>query len=152
MSLKGKVIVVTGGFGALGSAVAEVAAAQGASVIALDYSPNAPGSLSPRLGGDALVLGGVDLSITRSAERAMAEITTRFKRIDVLLNIAGGFRWERFADASNVDTWDRMFAINLKTALNAARAAIPYFLEAGAGRIVNVGALAANRAKHSFTL
>jgi NAD(P)-dependent dehydrogenase (short-subunit alcohol dehydrogenase family) len=45
-----------------------------------------------------------------------------------------------------VDTWERMFAINLKTALNASRAAIPYLLETGAGRIVNVGAGAGDRA------
>jgi NAD(P)-dependent dehydrogenase (short-subunit alcohol dehydrogenase family) len=40
-------------------------------------------------------------------------------------------------------TWDRLFALNVKTALNASKAALPYLLESGAGRIVNVGAMAA---------
>jgi NADP-dependent 3-hydroxy acid dehydrogenase YdfG len=76
----------------------------------------------------------------------MAEVTARFGRIDALLNIAGGFRWEKIADAANVDNWDRLFSLNLKTALNASRAALPHVLESGAGRIVNVGAQAGVRA------
>ncbi len=75
----------------------------------------------------------------------MAAVKARFGRIDALLNIAGGFRWETM-EAGDAATWERMFAINLKTALNASRAALPHLLESGAGRIVNVGAQPANHA------
>ncbi len=146
MMVKGKTVVVTGAFGALGGAVAEAAARQGASVAALDYAADAPAGLGDRLGPDALLVGGIDLTSPEEAERAMAEIQQKFGRIDALLNIAGGFRWETIADSKGDEAWDRMFAMNLKTTLNAARAAIPYLLESGAGRIVNVGAEAANRA------
>ena len=44
------------------------------------------------------------------------------------------------------ETWDRLYALNLKTALNACQAALPYLLESGAGRIVNVGAQSALKA------
>ncbi len=142
MSIEGKTIVVTGGFGALGAAVAEAAIQRGASVAALDFAPAAPAGLAERLGPNALIVGGFDLSLPHAAQRAMAEVTARFGRIDALLNIAGGFRWEKIADAANAESWDRMFAINLKTALNASRAALPHLLESGAGRIVNVGAQA----------
>ncbi len=57
----------------------------------------------------------------------MAAVTAKFGGLDALLNIAGGFRWAKVMDAG-ADTWERMFAINLKTALNASRAAIPYLL------------------------
>ncbi len=146
MTVRGKTIVVTGAFGALGSAVAEAAANAGASVAALDYAPSPPAGLEERLGPGALILGGVDLAAATGAEGAMAAASERFGRIDALFNIAGGFRWERIADAPNDEVWERMFAMNLKTALNASRAAIPDLLETGAGRIVNVGAGAAIRA------
>jgi NAD(P)-dependent dehydrogenase (short-subunit alcohol dehydrogenase family) len=146
MTLKNKTIVVTGAFGALGGAVAEAATRQGASVAGLDYAPAPPPALQERLGPDALLVGGVDLASPKGAESAMTAVKRKFGRIDALLNIAGGFRWEKIADAESDDAWERMFAMNLKTALNASRAALPYLIESGAGRIVNVGAEAANRA------
>ena len=80
----------------------------------------------------------------------MAAVKARFGRIDALFNIAGGFRWEKIGDAAGAESWDRLFAINLKTALNASRAALPYFLEGRGGRIVNVGAQSAQRAAAGF--
>ncbi|HZZ62439.1 MAG TPA: SDR family NAD(P)-dependent oxidoreductase [Roseiarcus sp.] len=148
--MEGKTIVVTGAFGALGAAVAETAAGRGASVAALDFAATAPAAFAGRLGPNALILGGVDLSLPQAAERAMAEAAARFGRIDALLNIAGGFRWEKIAGAAGAEAWDRLFAINLKTALNASRAALPKLLESGGGRIVNVGAEAAVRASEGM--
>ena len=146
MTAKGKVVVVTGAFGALGGAVAEAAAKGDALVAALDYAAAPPPGLADRLGRRALVLGGIDLVSPEAAVAAMEKVKAQLGRIDALLNVAGGFRWERIADAPNDDAWERMFAMNLKTALNASRAALPHLLESGAGRIVNVGAEAANRA------
>ena len=144
--MKGKTIVVTGAFGALGGAVAEAAAQEGASVAALDFAPTPPAGLEQRLGPAALLIGGIDLTSPQEADRAMAQVQNTFQRIDALLNVAGGFRWETIPDAADDGTWERMFAMNLKTALNASRSALPYLLKSGAGRIVNVGAQAANRA------
>ena len=72
----------------------------------------------------------------------MGAVKAKFGRIDALLNIAGGFQWATLEDGA-ADSWDRMYALNLKTALNASKAALPYLLESGAGRIVNVGAQSA---------
>jgi len=49
----------------------------------------------------------------------------------------------KIGDAASAESWDLLFAINLKTALNASRAALPYFLEGRGGHIVNVGAQSA---------
>jgi NAD(P)-dependent dehydrogenase (short-subunit alcohol dehydrogenase family) len=145
MTIQGKTIVVTGGFGALGSAVAEAAVQRGASVAVLDFAASAPAGLTDRLGPEAVLIGGVDLASQEAAENAMADVKARFGRIDALLNIAGGFQWET-VEYGKAETWDRVFALNLKTALNACKAALPYLLESGAGRIVNVGAQSALRA------
>ena len=147
--LQGKTIVVTGGLGALGSVVAETAAKRGASVALLDHAPTLPAGFAERLGANTLIVGGVDLTSLAAAETAMASIKTKFGRLDALLNIAGGFQWETIADGK-VDAWDRMYAMNLKTALNACKAALPYLMESGAGRIVNVGAGSALHAASGF--
>ena len=76
---------------------------------------------------------------------AIADVVTKFGRLDALVNIAGGFAWEKVEGGSS-SSWDRLFAINLKTALHASQAAIPHLLQSGAGRIVNVGAASAMKA------
>ncbi len=144
MSLDGKTIVVTGGFGALGRVVAATAAARGASVAVLDHHPSPPEGAVEECGPKAAFLGGLDLSSGEAAKKAMAEVKEKFGRLDALLNIAGGFAWQ-VASEGGADVWDKMFAMNLKTALNASLAAIPHLIESGAGRIVNVGALAAQK-------
>ena len=75
----------------------------------------------------------------------MAAVKARFGRLDALINVAGAFVWEKI-EGGDPRSWQKMFAVNLTTAVNAAQAALPYLLESGAGRIVNVGALAALKA------
>jgi NAD(P)-dependent dehydrogenase (short-subunit alcohol dehydrogenase family) len=143
--MQGKTIVVTGGFGALGRAVAEAAVGRGGKVAALDVAPQPPVSLAERLGPNALLLGGVDLSTAEGAAKAIGAVKAQFGRIDALINIAGGFKWQPI-ESGDAATWDSIFALNLKTALNASKAALPHLLESGAGRIVNVGAQSAVKA------
>jgi NAD(P)-dependent dehydrogenase (short-subunit alcohol dehydrogenase family) len=146
---QGKTIVITGGLGALGSAVAEAAAKRGASIALLDHAQTVPEGFAERLGAKTLIVGGIDLTSLTAAETAMASIKAKFGRLDALLNIAGGFQFDTLADGK-VDNWDRMYAMNVKTALNACRAALPYLLESGAGRIINVGAQSALHAASGF--
>jgi len=147
--MHGKTIVVTGAFGALGTVVAEMAAKRGASVALVDHAEGGPEGLAERLGSGVLLVGGVDLASLAAAETAIASVKARFGRLDALINIAGGFQWDTIADGK-VDSWDRMYAINLKTALNASKAALPHLMESGAGRIVNVGAQSALHAASGF--
>jgi NAD(P)-dependent dehydrogenase (short-subunit alcohol dehydrogenase family) len=143
--LNGKTIVVTGGFGTLGRAVASAAVSRGASVAVLDVAPSAPPGLEAQLGPQAALFGGTDLRVFDGAAAALDAVAGRFQRIDGLINVAGGFRWETVGDG-DVATWDLLYQINLRTALNASKAAIPHLLAAGGGSIVNVGANAALKA------
>lgn len=144
MSLEGKTVVVTGAYGALGRVVCETAAARGAAIAALDHAKAPPEGLAARFGSKAVLIGGLDLSSAEAAAQALAQVKRQLGRIDAVLNIAGGFAWQIASDGG-ADVWERMFAMNLKTALNASLAALPSLLESGAGRIVNVGAQAAIR-------
>jgi NAD(P)-dependent dehydrogenase (short-subunit alcohol dehydrogenase family) len=92
-----------------------------------------------------LVLPGVDLTDARQAGGAIEAVAERFGTLDALINIAGGFAWETH-EAGSEETWRRLFLINVQTASNASRAAIPHLKRSAAGRIVNVGAKAALRA------
>lgn len=136
-----RVVVVTGGFGSLGRAVGARLRAQGARVALLDRA-TAPADAA--LDG-MLWLGGIDLGQPEAATAAMATVRAQWSRMDALVNVAGGFAWETVADGA-LDTWDRLYAMNLRSAVAAAQAALPHLLAGGGGRIVNVAAQAAVKA------
>jgi NAD(P)-dependent dehydrogenase (short-subunit alcohol dehydrogenase family) len=138
--MDGKVIVVTGASGALGKVVAETALARGARVAGVDHAASQTAATDNRI-----ELGGVDLSDAAAAKKAIDAAAAHFGRLDALVNIAGGFAFETVADG-DPHTWQHMYALNVLTALNASRSAIPHLVNSGAGRIVNIGAMGALQA------
>ena len=138
--MNGKVVVVTGASGALGKVVAEMALARGARVAGVDHAPSRISDTAQRI-----ELGGVDLTDPAQAKKAIDAVVAHFGRLDVLANIAGGFAFEAVAEG-DPKTWQRMYMLNVLTALNASQAALPHLVKSGAGRIVNVGALGALQA------
>jgi len=64
----------------------------------------------------------------------MDQIVATFGGLDGLVNVAGGFKWET-VETGSVETWDRLFAINVRTALLASQSALPHLLGRGGGRI-----------------
>ena len=138
--MDGKVVVVTGASGALGRVVAEVALARGARVAGVDHAAaQIPAS------ENRIELGGVDLSDAAQAKKAIDSAAAHFGKLDALINIAGGFAFEAVAEG-DPKTWQRMFTLNVLTALNASRSAIPHLVASTSGRIVNVGAMGALQA------
>lgn len=135
--------MITGAFGVLGQAAAKAAAAQGARLALIDFAKDAPAGLPS--GADVLVQGGVDLTDAVQAGAAMDAVADRLGGIDALLNIAGGFTWETLQDGS-IESWPAMYRLNVLTATNASRAAVPHLKRSAAGRIVNVGSSAALKA------
>ena len=142
LDLKDKVIVVTGGFGSLGASVGRTLVMAGAQIALID---RADASRTPKDVDGAFALGDVDLASAAGADDAAARVAARFGRIDALVNVAGGFRWETVTEGS-VDTWDLLYRMNVQTAVNASRAVLPHLLAAGSGGIVNIGALASTKA------
>jgi NAD(P)-dependent dehydrogenase (short-subunit alcohol dehydrogenase family) len=132
-------IIVTGGLGALGRSVGAELAARGARVALLDRAPQA------EVADIEAVIGGVDLGDAASAASALAQAAEQLGGIDGIVNVAGGFAWETL-EGGSVETWDRLYAMNLRTAVIACREVLPYLLRQPTGRIVNIGALAAQKA------
>ena len=138
--MEGKIIVVTGASGALGKVVVATALARGARVAAIDHAAS-----TMKATPDRIELGGVDLTDASEAKKAIDAAASHFGKLDALVNIAGGFAFETTAEG-DPKTWQRMYALNVLTALNASRSAIPHLSASGAGRIINVGAMGALQA------
>jgi NAD(P)-dependent dehydrogenase (short-subunit alcohol dehydrogenase family) len=138
--MDGKVIVVTGALGALGRVVVDEALARGARIASVDHAPTQVPATA-----DLFELGGVDLTDAAQARKAIDAAAAHFGKIDALINIAGGFAFETVGDG-DVKTWQRMYALNVLTALNASRAALGHLAASNAGRIINVGAMGALQA------
>ena len=137
-----RVFAITGASGVLGSAVAKAAAEAGARVAVIDFAKTAP--VEPA-GPGVFFQGGVDLTDAVAAGAAIDAVADHFGGVDALLNIAGGFSWETH-EGGGWETWHRLFQMNVQTASNACRAAIPHLKRSATGRIVNVGANAARKA------
>lgn len=138
-----RTVVVTGAFGNLGIAVARNFREQGAKVALLGHG-QPPAQVATEFPAPHRMLGGVDLTQPSSAGAAMETVRATLGSIDVLVNVAGGFRWQT-VEQGGVEGWDEMFAINLKTTVVSTKAALPQLLESPAGRIINVGSGAAAR-------
>jgi NAD(P)-dependent dehydrogenase (short-subunit alcohol dehydrogenase family) len=135
--MQGKIVIVTGASGALGKVVVASALAKGAKVAAIDHAASAAKPAAERL-----ELGGVDLTDATQARAAIDAAAAHFGRLDALINIAGGFAFETIVEG-DPKTWQRLYALNVLTTLNASRSAIPHLAASRAGRIINVGAMGA---------
>jgi NAD(P)-dependent dehydrogenase (short-subunit alcohol dehydrogenase family) len=125
------IAVVTGAGGNLGRAVSAELAARGATVVGLD------------LKGEGLV--ATDLLKQASVDQAIAGVVKQHGRIDALCNIAGAFRMGALVHETTDADWNFLLDVNARTVLHTARAVVPHMLKAGGGRIVNIGAFAAQR-------
>ncbi|WP_285021900.1 SDR family NAD(P)-dependent oxidoreductase [Novosphingobium sp. fls2-241-R2A-195] len=133
-------VIVTGGFGVLGQAVAQAFAAAGDKVARVDFAKTAHEPLD-----GALDIGGVDLTDAASTQGALDKVAAAHGGVDVLVNVAGGFTWETLEDGS-IDVWVKMQAMNLLTGATITKLALPALKASAAGRIVNIGAGAAGKA------
>ena len=135
---------MTGAAGNLGRAVAEVFAQRGASLVLVDLHER---SLADAFGAasERRVFAAANL-LEQSQADAIAKLAIdRYGRIDVLCNLAGGFRMGEAVHETSDQTWSFLFDLNARTLLHAVRAVVPRMLAAGGGKIVNVGAASAQK-------
>ena len=143
--MRGRVVLITGGTGALGSAVAHGALEAGATVVVTYREARDLDALRgrvPAAARDRLHGAETDLTDGASVARLVAEVSTRHGGLDVLVNTVGGFAG---GDLLKTDerAWDAMLNLNLRSVYLCCRATLPAMLGAGRGRIVNVGSRSA---------
>lgn len=134
-------VIVTGGFGILGQAVARKFVAQGDKVARIDFADS-----EAKTPAGTLDLGRVDLTNAEQTQAAIDQVVKAHGGIDVLVNVAGGFLWETMEDGS-LDSWTRMQAMNVTTTATISKIALPHLIAANEARIINIGAGAAIKAE-----
>lgn len=148
MSLRNRVALVTGGSRGIGRGIA-LRLAQGGARVAIAYRSN-KGAAQMALrqmqaaGADCVA---VETDITQSgrADQLVKTVADRYGHIDVLVNNVGDFRWGTLADSSTAE-WESIFNSNVMTVFHMCRAVLPQMRKGRWGRIINLGAVGAERA------
>jgi 3-oxoacyl-[acyl-carrier protein] reductase len=148
MSLRNRVAVITGGTRGIGRGIALRLAQDGAR-IAIAYRANkASAQMTLRqlqtVGADCVAVE-TDITQPARAEQLIKTVADRYGRIDVLVNNVGEFRWSMLADSSP-EEWKGIFDSNVSTVFYMSRAALPFMRRGRWGRIINLGAVGAERA------
>lgn len=133
-----KVAIVTGGAGGIGSAICEVLASEGATVVVSDVDGERALRVASRLqqSGFSSLAVQTDVSDREACNSLVAEVTDRYKHIDLLSNNAGINRRGDLLSLSEED-WHISFDVNIHSMFYLSRAVLPHMIEAGGGAIVN---------------
>jgi NAD(P)-dependent dehydrogenase (short-subunit alcohol dehydrogenase family) len=133
-----RVAVVTGGAGGIGSAICEVLASEGATVVVSDVDGEGALKVASHLqqSGFSAFAVQTDVSDRDACDSLVAEVTDRYKRIDLLSNNAGINRRGDLLSLSEED-WLVSFDVNIHSMFYLSRAVLPHMIEAGGGAIVN---------------
>lgn len=139
--LSHKVAVVTGGGRGIGRAIALAFAREGADlcVIARTQSQVETVAGEVRAMGRCAAAVAADVTDPAQVERIAAQVKETFGRVDVLVNNAGGGIERRAVLESDPGLWVKDVTVNLVGAYLVARALLPLMIDAGGGRIINVG-------------
>jgi len=146
--LDGRVAFVSGGGGAIGSALAVALGSAGAKVAVSDISKAGAEAAADKVraaGAESLALVG-DITVESEADRVVASIIERFGRLDILVNAVGGGAGKVLFDAQDYprDAWDWIMEINLRSTLIASQAAARAMVKAGqGGRVINISSVRA---------
>jgi NAD(P)-dependent dehydrogenase (short-subunit alcohol dehydrogenase family) len=146
MRLKGKVALVTGAGGGLGTAIAKRFASEAASVLCSDRDGERAGTTSSAItksGGSAHAFRA-DVANAADCEAQVAETVRRFGRIDIAVNNAG-VALHKLALDTTLEDWERILRINLTGSFLTAQAAAREMVKQGGGRIIQMGSISGQR-------
>jgi len=150
MRLTDKVAIVTGGAAGFGEGIARLFAAEGARVVVADLNGEGAAQVAASLGDSAVA---IRTDVSQGAEvQAMVDLAlARFGRLDILVNNAGTTHRNRPMLEVDEASFDRLFAVNVKSIYHGARAAVPVFRQQGGGVILNIASTAGLRPRPGLT-
>jgi NAD(P)-dependent dehydrogenase (short-subunit alcohol dehydrogenase family) len=146
MKLEGKVAIVTGGAAGIGEASCRLFAREGARVACVDRDRAGAERVCAEIrnAGHTAHAYACDVAVEEDVQRTVEQILARFGRIDILFNNAGIVTGGRIHEMTT-ESWDRSFAVNVRSMFLFARAVIPGFLQQGGGVILNTSSCVALR-------
>jgi len=154
ITVKDKVVIITGAGQGIGRTCAESLAADGAKVVVAEINEvtgrKVAGSITDR-GGEAVYIQ-TDVTNYDSVQDMVCRTISRFDRIDALVNNAAvyyGIDPRPFTEITEQE-WDMMMAVNVKGSWNCARAVTPHMIKRGRGKIINIASSVAFEGKGMF--
>ena len=153
MRFHGQVVVVTGAGRGIGAATARAFAAEGARLAVLDIDAAGLDALVQDLAAKGTDVLGLRCDVTVGAEvkQVFEAVASRFGRIDVLVNNAGGFSRIRPTEEIPDEEWDAILRLNLTSVFLSTKAVLPIMKRQRAGRIVNLASVVGRSAAVSVT-
>lgn len=146
--LNDQVVMITGAAGNLGSATARAFEAAGASLVLVGHRmERLEETFADLAETDDHLFVAVDLTDAGAVEGMAYEVVQQFGRIDVLANIAGGFRMGSPVHEMSLETWRFMMDLNATSVVHTARAIIPHMLQREKGKVISVAARAGLQGK-----
>lgn len=139
MKLRNRIAIITGGTGALGRAVVSVFIEEGAKVVCtyiIDEELSHYSSLAENQKSN-LVFVQADVTKEKSVAETVQKTLERFGRVDVLVNIVGGFTYAKIVDTDE-KIWDSMMNVNLKSTFLCSKAVLPQMVKQNYGKIINI--------------
>ncbi|MEK7727943.1 MAG: SDR family NAD(P)-dependent oxidoreductase [candidate division KSB1 bacterium] len=139
MNFTNRIVLLTGGTGALGAVIAQAFLKNGAHVTTTYHGPRSFAELQAALGEEKSRLTGISTDVTKEAgmQTLVEQTINNFGRVDVLVNLVGGYMGGvNLVDTTEVD-WERMLTLNLKSTFLSCKAVLPHMLKQNYGRIVN---------------
>jgi len=138
-----QVAIVTGAAGNLGEAAARAFYAAGANLVLVGRNlERLETPFADLADSEKCLFATVDLTDAGAVEGMVYEAVKHFGRVDILANVAGGFKGASPVHETPLETWDFMLNLNARTTFLASRAVIPHMLQQGRGKIVSVAARA----------
>ncbi len=150
--LDGKVAVVTGGGSGIGKAIAAAYAREGCNVViasrdAAKLEASANEMRSAATGGAKVVAIVADVTDEKQVIALFGDVMKQFKRLDILVNNSGAFGGGRI-DTLTLEKWKQVMDVNVTGMFLCLREAFKIMKDAGGGRIINIGSIAAQRPRH----
>ncbi|MFW5866483.1 MAG: SDR family NAD(P)-dependent oxidoreductase [Armatimonadota bacterium] len=145
MNLEGRVALVTGGAGNLGSAVTKRLLRAGAHVVACEHGQEKLDDLADELDADGRLSTYVcDVTDEGDVEQMMSHVHEEHGRLDALVNVVGGFAAGDSVAETGLEAWERMLSLNLTSMFLCSKHALKLMLDADFGRIVSISSKAAD--------
>jgi NAD(P)-dependent dehydrogenase (short-subunit alcohol dehydrogenase family) len=150
MSLKGRVAVITGGAGHIGSAMAEALADLGAKIVILDVFPESCLSVCERISKEYAVETlplSVNLTQEEHIRKVPDEVVNKFGRLDILVNCAAFVGtsklqgWITPFEEQSADTWGQALDVNLTAPFILTQACTPALKRSGHGSVINIASI-----------
>ena len=145
MSLKGKIVFITGASGGIGEATALAFAAEGARLLLAARRANKLAEVaSTSLARGAQAVHSIDLDVRdhRAVQNAIDGLPSEWAEIDILVNNAGLSRGLEKLYVGRIEDWEEMIDTNVKGLLYVTRAVVPGMVVRGRGHIINLGSTA----------